>query len=427
MTTLGTETGSAFAMSATLQINERVAALRRAGEEVIHLGFGEAGLPVHPMLREALADAAHLNSYEPVAGTLALRTAIAGWFERRGRPTDADAVVVTPGSKAGLFGLFLALPGDVVVPRPSWVSYAPQARLLGKRVISHPIPDAAGGVPDPATLSEALAQHRRAGFDPGILVLTIPDNPTGTYPSPELVSQVVEIARREGLAIVVDEIYRELAYEPDEVPSVAGLAPESTFVTTGLSKAMALGGWRFGVVLTPPGDLGEQTRSRLQAIGSEVWSCVAAPIAKAAELAYADPPELVGYVEDARRLHRALCTAVHESVERAGMTCRAPQAAFYLYPAPPDAGDVPASDDGEVAAYLLEQHRIAILPGSAFGDAPANRRFRIATSLLCGASDEERWEALDAARGGELLSLPRIATALERIEAGLTDLAGRRG
>ncbi len=402
-----------YSVSPTLEVNERVAARRREGAEVIHLGFGEAGLPVHPLLREELAAAAHLNAYEPVAGGAELRAAIASWFERRSLPTDADSLLVTPGSKAGLFGLLMALPGDVVLPCPAWVSYAPQAELLGKRVIRHPIPAVAGGIPDPATLAASLAEQRSRGLDPGILVLTVPDNPTGTYPPSELMAQLAEVARAEGLAIVADEIYRELAYVP-EVPSIAAMAPERTFVTTGLSKAQALGGWRFGVVRVPASELGERTKARLRAIASEVWSAVPSPIARAARVAYEEPPELTSYLEDGRRVHRALATAVHELVERVGMSCRPPQAAFYLYPGLPEGPE----SDREVAARLLERSGIAVLPGSAFGDDPAARRLRLATSLLCGADEAERWEALDAAREGQLLSLPRIERTLGRIEDG---------
>ncbi len=411
-------------VSATLEVNERVAALRRAGEDIVHLAFGEAGLPVAPVLRDALAGAAGLNSYGPVDGDVELRTAAAGWFTRRGLPTDAEAIVATPGSKAALFALLRALPGDVVLPRPAWVSYAPQARLLGKHVIPHPIPAVAGGVPDPAGLAEEIEAHRSRGLDPGILVLTVPDNPTGTYAPADLVARVVEVADREGLTIVVDEIYRDLAYDPGDVPSVARLAPEVTFVTTGLSKALALGGWRFGLVRAPDNDLGHRTRLRLHALASEVWSCVPAPIAAAARVAYEEPPELIGYVDDARTAHRTLCTAVYEIVERAGLSCRPPQAAFYLYPSVP-ADATRHCSDLEMAADLLDRHGIAVLPGSAFGDDPAGLSFRLATSLLCGADDEQRWESLRAAREGTLTSLPRISRLLDRIETGLQALLGR--
>jgi aspartate aminotransferase len=130
--------------SATLAANERVQAKLAAGAPVLHLAFGEAGLPVLPSVAEQLAAAAHRNGYGSVAGSPALRAAAAGYYERRGVPTTPEQIVVAPGSKALLFGLLSVLPGDVVLPRPCWVSYAAQAALAGKRVIGVPIPAEAG-------------------------------------------------------------------------------------------------------------------------------------------------------------------------------------------------------------------------------------------------------------------------------------------
>ena len=143
--------------SATLAANERVQAKLEAGDPVLHLAFGEAGLPVLPSVAERLAGAAGLNGYGSVAGSAAMRSAAAGYFDRRGVPTTPEQIVVAPGSKALLFGLLSVLPGDVVLPRPCWVSYAAQAAVAGKRVIDVPIAAEAGGVPDPGALREALA------------------------------------------------------------------------------------------------------------------------------------------------------------------------------------------------------------------------------------------------------------------------------
>src|SRR6516225_686156 len=118
-------------VSATLAANEAMAARRREGQPVLPLAFGEAGLPAHPALRDALAAAAASNSYGPVAGIAALRSAAAGYWQRRGLPTSPDSVVCGPGSKPLLFGLLLAVGADMAVPRPSWVSYAAQASLIG--------------------------------------------------------------------------------------------------------------------------------------------------------------------------------------------------------------------------------------------------------------------------------------------------------
>ncbi|HEX4213277.1 MAG TPA: aminotransferase class I/II-fold pyridoxal phosphate-dependent enzyme, partial [Candidatus Dormibacteraeota bacterium] len=134
------EAGRSLPASPTLAANERIRARRAAGQPVVHLAFGEAGVPVLPALAEVLIGAAARNEYPPVAGTEAARSAAAGYWERRRLPTDPDLVLLAPGSKALLFGVLFLLPGDVVLPRPSWVSYAAQAQLAGRSVIGVPIP-----------------------------------------------------------------------------------------------------------------------------------------------------------------------------------------------------------------------------------------------------------------------------------------------
>ena len=175
--------GAPVPASPTLAANERVQAKLAAGEPVLHLAFGEAGLPVLPAVAERLAEGADRNGYGPVAGSAAAREAAAGYFARRGVPTDAGQIVFAPGSKPLLFALLQLLPGDVVLPVPCWVSYAAHAAIAGKRVIGVPIGAEAGGVPDPAQLRAALAEAAGIGAHPGVLVLTLPDNPTGTVAS----------------------------------------------------------------------------------------------------------------------------------------------------------------------------------------------------------------------------------------------------
>jgi aspartate aminotransferase len=240
--------GPLVEVSATLAANERIGRKLAAGLPVVHMAFGEAGLPVHPAVVEALASGGPDNGYGPVAGSRAVREAAAGYFGRRGLPTDPDQILVAPGSKALLYALLSLLPGDVVLPRPSWVSYAAQAALAGKRVWFASIGAEAGGVPDPAALEEALRDARRRGGRPGVIVVTLPDNPTGTLASRDLVERVCELADAHDLAIVSDEIYRDLAHDPGSVFSPASVLPERTFLTSGLSKSMALGGWRIGFV-----------------------------------------------------------------------------------------------------------------------------------------------------------------------------------
>jgi aspartate aminotransferase len=169
----------AVTLSATLAANEDIERRRRAGERVLNLAFGEAGLPVHPALREKLVAASDRNGYGPVAGAAGLRSAAAGYWTRRGIITDPEQVVCGPGSKSLLYGLLLAIGGDVVLPMPSWVSYAAQADLVGSSPILVPPPPGQGGVPDPEAVAEAVRGARARGRTVRSVLVTLPDNPTG--------------------------------------------------------------------------------------------------------------------------------------------------------------------------------------------------------------------------------------------------------
>jgi aspartate aminotransferase len=409
-------------VSATLAANEQMDARRHRGEPVLPLGFGEAGLPAHPLLREALSRAAGYTSYGPVAGHVALREAAAWYWTRRDLPTDPDAVVCGPGSKALLFGLMAAIGGDVAVTRPSWVSYAAQATLAGRE--AHFVPGSAG-VPDAGLLARTVSAARAAGRQVRIVIVTLPDNPTGTLATPGAVRDLCAVAQKYDLIIVSDEIYRDLIHDDDEpFLSPASLCPERTVVTTGLSKNLALGGWRLGVARLPDSRLGRELRGRLLGIGSEIWSAPAGPVQQAAALAFSEPPAITERVTRSRRLHAAVARAVAARFTAAGVSVPAPQAAFYLYP-----DFTPLSDglltrhginsDDQLAAMLLRDYGVGTLPGSAFGEQSWRLRLRVATGLLYGDTDTERTAALNSA---DPCSLPWIAASLDRLDEVLADL-----
>ena len=402
--------------SPTLGADERVRRRLAAGEPVVHLAFGEAGLPVLPSVREALDRGAYDNRYGSVAGSLEARTAAAGWFARRRLETAPDQVVFAPGSKPLLAALLRLLPGDVVLPKPSWVSYAAQAALSGKRVWHVPIGDA-GGVPDPAALEQTLADAGSGRRRPGILVLTLPDNPTGTVAGLEALQAVAELAAAHDLYVVSDEIYRDLAFEPERVTSPAELLPERTFVTGGLSKSMALGGFRIGFVRVPDSAAGREALVALTGLASEVWSSLAAPMQHVAAHVLAEPEDVHAHVARSRRLHRLTATAAYETLVAAGAECRPPAGAFYLYPDFAPLREQLGADSADgLAEVLLERHGIAVLSGTAFGDDPAALRARIAVSLLYGATDEERWTALAS---DDPVSLPSVRRGLDALSGAL--------
>ena len=431
---------ASIAVSATLAANEALASKRRAGIPVLPLAFGEAGLPVHAALREALAAAAGRGGYGPVAGLTPLREAGAGYWQRRGLPTQLEQVVCGPGSKPLLFGLLMAIGGDVAVPKPSWVSYAAQATLMGAQPHFVPTPPGEGGIPDPYLLTKTVKAARAAGRRIRSVVVTLPDNPTGTIARQSTMRRLCMTAAELGLTIISDEIYRDLVHDlvnasagdalataaaaAAAAPSPATIAPDCTVVTTALSKSLALGGWRTGIARLPDGRHGVALRDRLLGIASEVWSTPPGPVQQAAAYAFNEPQVLTDRVSASRRLHSQMARAVAARFTSVGAQVPFPQAAFYLYP---DFGPVReqlrlthgVNTSADLSALLLDRYGIGVLPGSAFGDDSPALRLRVATGMLYGNTEHEREAALSAS---EPLALPWIASTLTRLDEVLEDL-----
>jgi len=408
--------------SATLAINEAMQKRKANGEKLLHLGFGESGLPVPEFITQILRISADQNSYGAVVGSEEARGAAAGWFSRRGLPTGAEQILLAPGSKALLFAALATIPGDLILPRPSWVSYAAQAALLNKPTIDVPIPDDAGGIPDPDLLEAAIIRSLSSGGNPGVLLLTVPDNPTGTMARPEAIEKVCSIAQKYELAIVSDEIYAEVVHS-GAAPSAATYLESRTIITTGLSKSLALGGWRIGFARVPQNEWGHKILDDMIGVASEVWSSLAAPMQAVAAYVLNEPDEVKDHIRRSVRLHAIVANAVYQEFIAAGAACRKPVAGFYLYPdfEPLRArlGAKGIYSGSDLAGAMLDQHGVGILAGEAFGDDPAALRARVATSLLYGTTPEERWEALES---DDPLSLPWIASALDHLRAALQEL-----
>jgi len=391
---------SELASSPTLAMNEAVARRQAEGRSTIHLGFGEATFPLHPMLRQALERAIERTSYAPVAGLPNLRQAIASYIERtRGLTCHADQVVVGPGSKPLIYALLQVLEGDVLVPQPSWVSYIPQAHLAGRQAIVVQTDPADQQRLTPEALREAVTRAHAAGANPRILLVNSPGNPTGGMFAREEVAAIVTWAQALGVTIVSDEIYAELAHGWRPHCSPASLYPEGSIITGGLSKAFSAGGWRLGYALLPAGERGSRLGKAVRAVASEIWSAAATPIEEAAIVAFTPTDDLESYVRRAARLHGHVTHTLYRSLRALGIACPKPAGAFYLYPdfaawrAP--LARLGVTSSAQLAQYLLDTWDIATLPGSAFGEAPATLRLRLATSMLYGSSgDLDLWHLL---------------------------------
>jgi len=425
--------------SATLAMNEAVARRRAAGRETIHLGFGEAAFPLHPLLKTALAEAATQTGYAPVLGIPALRQAIAAYLARtREMICSADQVAVGPGSKPLLYALLHILEGDVLLPVPSWVSYAPMARLAGRRVIGVQTDPHDHHRLTPQALAQAMTQARRDGANPRILLVNTPSNPTGGMFACADVEALACWAREAEVILISDEIYAELAHGWREHISPAYFYPEGCIVTGGLSKAFSAGGWRLGYAVLPPTTAGKEVMQVLRALASEIWSTAATPLQEAALVAFTPDASIEQYVHHSALVHGYVADQLYTTLMQLCVPCPRPAGGFYLYPdfspwrSVLEERDIRTSQ--ELADYLLEEWDIASLPGSVFGEEPSALRLRFSTSLLCEpeqpTSAEEReaalWRILNQAEALQLtdekqpptLSLP----ALERAQSCLTEM-----
>jgi aspartate aminotransferase len=194
-------------------------------------------------------------------------------------------------------------------------------------------------------------------------------------------------------------------------------------VTTGLSKSLALGGWRIGAARFPEGPWGTRLREGVVSVASEVWSTLAGPMQAVAEYAFAEPPEVRERLAARARLHGAVARAVHGIMLSAGARCRPPTGGFYVYPdfepVRPVLAEHGVCDSASLFQYLFDTYGIAVLAGHHLGDSPQALRFKAATSMLYGDTQEEQQQALDSA---DPVRLPHVRSVLQRLEKSFTAL-----
>lgn len=406
--------------SATLAINELCDAHRRDGREVFKLGLGQSPFPVPSAVVEALRQNAHQKDYLPVRGLAPLRDAVAGYHQRTtSLGCDGSDVLIGPGSKELMFLLQLVYYGDLAIPTPSWVSYAPQANILGRKVrwLDTRPEDEWRLTPDAL---EALGEE-----DPGrprIVILNYPSNPTGSSYSVEKLKSLARIARRYRMVLLSDEIYGELHHRGQHV-SIARYYPEGTIISSGLSKWCGAGGWRLGTFLFP-----RPLRwllDAMAAVASETFTSTSAPIQYAAIRAFEGGLEIERYLHHSRRILRALGRQFARTLTDAGIRVDTPRGGFYLFPDFSPARDALAergiTDSPTLCVRLLEETGVALLPGSEFGRPASELTARLAyvnfdgARALYGSQEVAPESALDA--GWLETHCPQTLEAARRIGA----------
>lgn len=397
------------AKSGTLSLNEKSRALAAAGRRVYRFGFGESPFPPPRHVQEALRHAAHRTDYTAVAGMPELREKVAAFHhEADGYPIQPGQVLIAPGTKPLLHNLMRAFqPAEAYIPGPSWVSYAPQARLAGHKVIGIPTAFEGRWRVHPEDLERVVLQEGAAGGQK-LMVLNYPGNPDGLTYSFEELEALTAVLRRHGVWVIADEIYGLLDHRGRHV-SLARLYPERTLVTTGLSKWCGAGGWRLGALILPP-DAPTTLHNALVGLGSETYSCAPAPIQVAALAAYELDAELHGFLAAQRRILGAIGSAVHRALVDAGIRAHAPQGGFYLLldfsPASELLAERGIRSDSQLCDRLLAETGVALLPGGAFGMPAGSYTARLAYVDFDGEAalrDADRIEATATEHAAKML------------------------
>lgn len=353
--------------SATLAINDKCRQFQTEGRNVYRLGLGQSPFPVPSVIVDALKSHAHEKDYLPAAGHPELRRAVAGFHRRRnGVEADRDNVLIGPGSKELMFLLQLVYYGELLVPTPCWVSYTPQARIIGRKVSLVPTSFETRWL----VTAECLKRHCEGQEDryrPRILVLNYPGNPNGcTYTSSEL-EALAEVAHEYEVILLSDEIYGELHHNGGHV-SVARYYPEGTIISSGLSKWCGAGGWRLGT-FTFPGNL-DWLLETMAAVASETYTSVSAPIQCAAVSAFRGGVSIERYLCHARRILAQLGNQACDELTSAGLRVHKPEGGFYLFvdfsPYREKFASRGVRTGQQLCETLLQDTGVAVLPGSVF-------------------------------------------------------------
>ncbi|MBY4676335.1 aminotransferase class I/II-fold pyridoxal phosphate-dependent enzyme [Marinobacterium sp. CAU 1594] len=386
--------------SATVSINERSNQLRAEGVQIYKLGLGQSPFPVPPSLAQALRDNASQKDYLPSQGLPSLRRAIADYYHRElSLSYQPESILVGPGSKELMFILQLALDGELLLPSPSWVSYAPQAKIIGRPVNWLPTRYEDGLKLTAQTLEQNC---ENGGERPRLLVLNSPNNPTGVCYHPNELKALADVARRHRLLVLSDEIYGAVSFSGEQ-DSIARYYPEGTIISNGVSKWCGAGGWRLGAMLFPP-----QLQPLLQAmitIASETFTSTSAPVQFASVWAFEDSSELTSYQRDCRAILSGLGRHCWQRLQAAGAELPEPSGGFYLFPSfEPLRAQLEArgvSNGRQLADRLLGDTGVAVLPGECFGRPAEELSLRLAfvdfdgTRALAGLTNasrpEEHW------------------------------------
>lgn len=333
------------------------------GEPIHHLEVGEPRMATPDHIVDAFCRAASSGAtrYTPNAGIGPLREACA---EKLGSINDvtvsSDQVVITVGAMHGLMSAVIGLAGhgsEILTPSPGWPNYHMLIAMAGARAVSYELRHELGYQPDPEQIESLITDRTR------MIILNTPSNPLGAVLSADVIDEILSIAARHGIWVLSDECYDQIVFDgPMVSPASRPLGPERTITVHSFSKTYAMTGFRLGYLSGP-----RRATALLTKLQEATVACVNTPTQYAGIAALQGPQACV---EEAVREYRARRDLAVASARSLGLEPTTPGGAFYLWLELPDVADSLAFAD-----VLLTTHRVAIAPGSTFGEpgAPAAR------------------------------------------------------
>jgi len=341
--------------SSTLLINETSRKLEEQGKKIYKFGFGQSPFKVPEDIVKELKNNAHQNKYLPMQGLSELRNAVAKYTSnKKNYNYKSENVIIGPGSKELMFLLHVIFDGEIILPAPSWVTYAPQAILGRNKIQILQTKRENNWFPKAAEIEELILKDKNKNY---LLFLNSPNNPSGQIC--ENLEEISIVANKYNLIILSDEIYSELTFE-NNYKSISNFCPEKTIISTGLSKWCGAGGWRLGYFLIPENF--SEIKNMINVLASETFSAVSAPIQYAAIKAYENDHS--NYINKSRNILNAVGNYVYENLKSNKVLINKPQGGFYLMP---EFLNKKFNSSSEMCDNILKDTGVALLPGSDFG------------------------------------------------------------
>lgn len=367
--------------SATVELAGKIAELKAQGVDILSFSVGEPDFPTPQNIVDAAKDAldAGFTKYTAAAGIAELREAVCEKLKRdNGLDYTNAEIIVTTGAKQAIYNALMAIcnPGDeVIIPTPCWVSYVEMVKLTGAKPVLVEAKEEDGFIPALDAIEAAVTDRTKA------ILFNSPNNPTGAVYDADTLRGLGRMALEKDFWLISDEIYEALVYDGARHYSVAALVPDvkhRCIIINGVSKSYSMTGWRIGYAAGPA-----RTIKGMGSLQGHSTSNATAFAQKASVEALRGPQESVKVMHDEFARRREFM--IRRLNEMPGVRCADVKGAFYAFPNVAalygkSAGGRTISNSGDLAAYLLDEAHIAVVPGAAY-EAPDYIRLTYATSM----------------------------------------------